>query len=58
MSQSTVPTQRTLLDVKKALAEKYERLARLTNSEPRRRHFTNRANVYRRQVAQIERERS
>jgi hypothetical protein len=45
--------ERTLTDVKTALAEKYERLARLTKSETRKRHFANRALRYRRQVLQM-----
>jgi hypothetical protein len=44
---------RTLHDVKTALAEKYERLARETPSTPRRQHFLNRATRYRRQAAQL-----
>lgn len=44
---------RTLVDVKTALAEKYERLARLTKSETRKKKLSNRAVVYRRQVAQL-----
>lgn len=46
-------TERTLTDVKTALAEKYERLARLTKSDTRKRHFINRAIRYRRQVLQL-----
>ncbi|MEZ6064258.1 MAG: hypothetical protein R3B90_00785 [Planctomycetaceae bacterium] len=45
---------RTLLDVKTALAEKYERLARETKSTPRRKHFANRAVRYRRQAEQLQ----
>lgn len=44
---------RTLKDVKTALAEKYERLARLTSSTTRKMKLSNRAIIYRRQVAQM-----
>jgi hypothetical protein len=46
-------TERTLVDVKTALAEKYERLARLTRSDTRKKHYANRALRYRRQVLQM-----
>lgn len=49
-------TARTLIDVKTALAEKYERLARLTKSQTRKQKLTNRAIVYRRQAVQIARD--
>lgn len=49
-------TERTLADVKTALAEKYERLARLTKSDTRKRHFINRSIRYRRQVLQLSHE--
>jgi hypothetical protein len=48
-------TKRTLIDVKTALAEKYERLATLTKSHTRKKKLSNRALVYRRQVAQLAR---
>ena len=44
---------RTPNDVKTALAEKYERLARLTRSQTRKKKLSNRALRYRRQVAQM-----
>ncbi|MCA9053230.1 MAG: hypothetical protein KDA75_05300 [Planctomycetaceae bacterium] len=44
---------RTLTDVKTALAEKYEHLARLTHSDTRKKKLYNRALRYRRQVAQL-----
>lgn len=47
---------KTKIDVKLALAEKYERLARLTSSDPKRRHFHHRALCYRRQVEQMRRD--
>ncbi|MFV0445977.1 MAG: hypothetical protein ACK5Q5_20565 [Planctomycetaceae bacterium] len=49
-------TPRTLSDVKTALAEKYERLARLTSSTTRKKKLSNRALVYRRQVIQLGRD--
>ncbi len=45
--------ERTLVDVKTALAEKYERLARLTKSDTRKKHYINRSVRYRRQVLQM-----
>lgn len=48
--------ERTLLDVKQALAEKYERLSRNAGSDPKRRQFSKRAVTYRRQVEQMKRE--
>ncbi len=45
-------TKRTFVDVKTSLAEKYERLARLTSSEPKRIAFSYNALKYRRQAAQ------
>lgn len=44
-----------LIQVKTALAEKYERLAAQTKSTPKRKSFTNRAVKYRRQVTQLQR---
>jgi hypothetical protein len=44
-----------LIDVKRALAEKYERLARTPCSQAKKRHFTHRAVRYRRQVIQLQR---
>ena len=46
-------TTRTITDVKTALAEKYERLARLTSSTTRKMKLSNRAKIYRRQVTQL-----
>lgn len=48
--------QRTLLDVKQALAEKYERLSRQAGSDPKRKQFATRARHYRRQAEQLKRE--
>lgn len=48
--------ERTLIDVKVALAEKYERLSRNANSDPKRHQFATRATRYRRQVEQIKRD--
>lgn len=46
-------TTRTITDVKTALAEKYERLARLTSSTTRKMKLSNRAKIYRRQITQL-----
>lgn len=46
-------TTENLIKVKTALAEKYERLARIAGSVPKRKQFANRAVAYRRQVAQL-----
>ncbi|MGE0378602.1 MAG: hypothetical protein AB7I48_02025 [Planctomycetaceae bacterium] len=43
-----------LIQVKRALAEKYERLATMTSSKPKKRQFSHRAVKYRRQVAQLQ----
>ncbi|MBX3440333.1 MAG: hypothetical protein KF861_22780 [Planctomycetaceae bacterium] len=43
-----------LIQVKQALAEKYERLARNTRSKPKKQQFSHRAVKYRRQVAQMQ----
>lgn len=43
-----------LIQVKTALAEKYERLSRSAKSEPKTRQFARRAVKYRRQVAQLQ----
>ena len=45
-------TKRTFVEVKTALAEKYERLARLTSSVPRKSTYAVHALRYRRQAAQ------
>ena len=47
--------QRTLYDVKTALADKYERLARLSGSKPKQKACMYRAVKYRRQAIQIAR---
>lgn len=47
--------QRNLLATKQKLAEKYEHLAALAGSRPKRKQFSNRARKYRRQMEQISR---
>ena len=47
---------KTLVDVKIALAEKCERLARISGSRPRRKTLTTQAVKYRRQAEQITRD--
>lgn len=42
-----------LIRVKQALAEKYQRLATMTSSRPKKRQFTHRAVKYSRQVDQL-----
>jgi hypothetical protein len=42
-----------LSDVKVALAEKYERLARVASSKVKKRKFIHKAHQYRRQVVQL-----
>ena len=44
-----------LSDVKVALAEKYERLARAVSSKVKKQKFLHKAHQYRRQVAQLSR---
>lgn len=44
---------KTLVDVKTALAEKYERRAAQTKSSPKRKQFAFKATRYRRQVEQL-----
>jgi hypothetical protein len=51
----TMP-KRTFVDVKTALAEKYERLSRLTASAPKKSTFAHLALKYRRQAAQAARD--
>lgn len=51
----TMP-KRTFVDVKTALAEKYERLSRLTASVPKKSTFAHLALKYRRQAAQAARD--
>jgi hypothetical protein len=48
--------ERTLIDVKQALADKYDRLSRNAGSKPKRQQFAHRATHYRRQVEQLKRE--
>ena len=48
--------KRTFVDVKTALAEKYERLSRLTSSVPKKSTFAYMALKYRRQAAQAARD--
>lgn len=45
---------KSLLDVKTALAEKYERKAAQTKSAPKRKQFAYKATRYRRQIAQMQ----
>ncbi|MEZ5944543.1 MAG: hypothetical protein R3C18_24405 [Planctomycetaceae bacterium] len=47
---------KTKIDVKTALAEKYERLSRNAGSAPKRRKYAFDALRYRRQVEQMQRE--
>lgn len=47
---------KTKIDVKIALAEKYERLARLAGSTPKQKKYSYDALRYRRQVEQLRRE--
>lgn len=46
---------KSIIDVKTALAEKYERQAALTKSTPKRIQFTHKATRYRRQIEQLNR---
>ena len=46
---------KSLIDVKTALAEKYERKAAQTGSTPKRKQFAFKARKYRRQIAQLQR---
>lgn len=45
--------QQNLIEVKLKLAEKYEHLAAIAGSDAKRKHFSNRARRYRRQVEQL-----
>ena len=47
--------KQNLLNVKLKLAEKYEHLATIAGSQPKRKQFSHRARGYRRQVEQITR---
>ncbi len=47
--------KRTLLEVKQKLAEKYEHLATIAGSQPKRKQFSTRARKYRRQIEQMSR---
>jgi len=44
-----------LLEVKKSLAEKYDRLAQARNSAPGKQHMNRKAERYRKQVANLQR---
>ncbi len=46
---------KSLIDVKTALAEKYERQAAATKSQPKRIQFAHKATRYRRQIEQLKR---
>lgn len=46
---------RDLIQVKLDLAAKYDRLARLSRSKPKKRQFQHRADHYRRQAVQLQR---
>ena len=48
--------ERTLLDVKDALANKYKRLAVLAGSDTKRAHFEMKANRYKRQAEKLRRQ--
>ena len=50
-NRTTTAAKNHLVDVKLALAAKYDRLALLTGSRPRRKSYVNRAERYRRQAA-------
>ena len=47
---------KTKIDVKVALAKKYDHLARIAGSEPKRLTFTHKATRYRRQAEQMRRD--
>jgi hypothetical protein len=47
--------KQNLLEIKQKLAEKYEHLAAIAGSQPKRKQFSNRARKYRRQMEQISR---
>jgi len=51
----TMDKSKTIVDVKIALAEKYERLANLSGSRPKRKTLANQAVKFRRQAAQAQR---
>ena len=46
---------KTLIDVKLALAEKYEHLSQIAGSEPKRKTYSYKATRYRRQAEQLRR---
>ncbi len=48
--------KQSLIEVKQALSDKYNRLVRVANSEPKKRQFATRAAHYARQVTQLKRE--
>ena len=51
-----VAQKKTLVDVKNELADKYERLARIAGSIPKRIQYQHRATKHRRQAVQLARE--
>lgn len=51
-----MPDNNALLDVKLKLAKKYEHLATITASQPKRKQLSTRARKYRRQIEQMSRE--
>jgi len=54
-SIETMDRSKSLIDVKTALAEKYERQAAITKSQPKRIQFAHKATRYRRQIEQLKR---
>lgn len=54
-SVETMDRSKSLIDVKTALAEKYERQAAGTKSQPKRIQFAHKAIRYRRQIEQMKR---
>ena len=48
-------SDRTLIDVKDALSNKYKRLATLAGSDTKRAHFEMKANRYKRQAEKLRR---
>ena len=55
-SDSPMSDERTLIDVKQALADKYERLSRIAGSDTKRKQLAYRAVKYQRQVEQLKRD--
>ena len=56
IDEVVVDRTKTKIDVKIALAEKYERLGRVAGSTPKKKKFAFEAARYRRQAAQMQRE--